>query len=145
MTPSSSISWEYLPLQSIEITPGVAAPRIRLTCTEEEGGPQFQVHCDEMAVDALAPYADLLRAWREDPYGTETPVIPVHCASGRYYFSVQGAFYDYPELERPFGWDNFTRHYVLLRRLVGQLQKAAKSKRLTGPDHALAQFIKMAT
>ena len=145
MTLSASISWDYLPLEDITITAGVAAPQIRLLCVDDEGGPQFIVHCDELSLDALLPYAELLNAWKADPYTVEKPVIPVYLASGRYCFSSCGACFDYPHLERPTGWANFTRHYNRYLRLSSQIQNAAKTQASTAPELALSPFIKKST
>ena len=145
MTLSASISWEYLPLEDITITAGVMAPQIRLLCVADEGGPQFIVHCDELSLDALLPYAELLRAWKDDPHTVEKPVVPVHLASGRYCFSSCGACFDYPHLKRPTGWANFTRHCHRYRRLSSQIQNAAKTQTSTSPELALTPFIKKST
>jgi hypothetical protein len=145
VTLSDSISWEYLPLEDITITAGVAAPQIRLCCVDDEGGPQFLVHCDDLSIEALLPYAELLRAWKADPYTVEKPVIPVYLASGRYYFSSSGACFDYPHLKRPTGWSNFTRHYSRHRQLSSQIQNAAKTQTSTAPELALTPFIKKST
>ena len=145
MTLSASISWDYLPLEDITITAGVVAPQIRLLCVDDEGGPQFIVHCDELSLDALLPYAELLRAWKDNPYTVEKPVVPVHLASGRYCFSASGAYFDYPHLKRPTGWANFSRYYNRSRQLSSQIQNAAKTQARTAPELALSPFIKKST
>ncbi len=145
MAPSVSLSWNYFPLDDIEITAGLAAPQVRLLCAEDEGGSQFLVHCDGLALDALLPYAELLHSWKEDPSSVEKPVIPVYLASGRYHFCVKLACCDYPHLENPTGWHNFSRHYAQHLRFVSLIQKAAKTPTTTEPPTALACFLKKST
>lgn len=97
-TLSSPISWEYLPLKDIEITPGLVRQQARLLCEEDEGGWMNTVVCDDHYLFYLAPYQRLLSDWLEDDSSAERPVVPVERSGGRLYFSLSGAEHDYPEL-----------------------------------------------
>lgn len=91
------ITWYYLRLQAIVVTPGVCKPQANLHCLEEEGGWITRVRCDDSFLEYLKPYAELLEA-AEAGLDTEFPVVPVEFHHGRAMFSTRGAEMDYPEL-----------------------------------------------
>jgi hypothetical protein len=97
-TLSSTISWEYVPLKDIEITPGLVRQQARLLCEDDEGGWMSTVVCDDHYLFYLAPYQRLLSDWLDDASSVERPVIPIERSAGRLYFSLAGAEHDYPEL-----------------------------------------------
>lgn len=95
---TSPITWEYLPLLDIEVTPGVARDQARLLCEEDEGGWMSSAICDDTYLFYLEPYAALLSDWLQDKSAMERPVVPVYRSEGRLYFCLTGAEHDYPEL-----------------------------------------------
>jgi len=91
------VTWDYLLLKSIHVTPGVKKPQARLLCEDDDGGWTTVVRCDDSYLDFLKPYAELLEA-TEAGLDTEYPVVPVEFSNGKAEFSIQGAQHDYPQL-----------------------------------------------
>ena len=91
--------WEHLLLHDIEFLPSHQGPWARLICEVDEGGEMLTIRCPGRSLRALQPYADQLRAWKEDPYEVEKPVIPIFWdLDGSAHFSVEAARLDFPEL-----------------------------------------------
>ena len=91
------VTWDYLLLKAINVTPGVVRPQARLLCEDDDGGWTTVIRCDDSYLDYIKPYAELLEA-AEAGLDTEYPVVTVEYSNGRAEFSIQGAQYDYPHL-----------------------------------------------
>jgi hypothetical protein len=91
------ISWDYLVLKAIHVSPGVMRPQTRLICEDDDGGWTSVIRCDDSFAEYLNPYAELLNA-AEAGLDTEYPVVPVEFKNGKGEFSIQGAELDYPHL-----------------------------------------------
>ena len=91
------ITWDYLLLKEIHVTPGVVKPQAHLHCLDEAGGWITVVRCNDSFLEYLKPYAALLEA-AEAGLDTEFPVVPVEFRNGSAVFSSRGAEMDYPEL-----------------------------------------------
>lgn len=99
---SDAASWDYKQLSDIQILEAPHGRYARLICEHECGGEMFTAHCSERNFVYLEPYAEWLQRNKEDPFGVETPVIPIFFnRSGRAFLSVNGARLDHPELPAP--------------------------------------------
>lgn len=67
----------YLPIQDLELIDTDEVREARILCEDDQGGQLISIHCTAPEVDQLAPYIELYDAWRADPLGVETPVLPV--------------------------------------------------------------------
>lgn len=99
---SDGSTWEYKPLADIEILEAPHGRYARLICEHDCGGEMFTAHCSERNFVYLEPYAEWLQSNKEDPYGSERPVIPIFFTrTGRAVLSITGARMDHPELPAP--------------------------------------------
>lgn len=99
---SDATSWDYKHLTDIQILEGTHGRYARLICEHDCGGEMFTAHCSERNFIYLEPYAQWLQSNKDDPYGSEKPVIPVFFTrSGRAFLSITGARTDHPELPLP--------------------------------------------
>lgn len=97
-SPVPLLAWEYVHLVSIVDHDD----RCELQCALECDTIALVAICLPEHRDLLRPYTEIVAARLTDPVGVDITPVPVsRDRAGRWFFSPEGARYDYPELSPP--------------------------------------------